>query len=87
MCTCNEGFELDEKVSKCMDTDECSEDSFICGVGQCINTDGGFECLCPEGYMLKSDGKGCIDMRKEMCFMSFDEGSCDKPMAIPQVNK
>ena len=46
---------------------------------------GGFECVCPQGYMLKSDGRGCIDMRKEMCFMNFLEGVCSKPMTTPQV--
>ena len=61
------------------------KDSFICGVGQCVNLDGGFECQCPQGYMLKSDGRGCIDMRKEMCYMNFSEGVCSKPMTTPQV--
>ena len=40
MCNCNEGFKLDEKSVRCIDVDECAKDSFICGVGQCVNLDG-----------------------------------------------
>ena len=40
MCNCNEGFKLDEKSVRCIDVDECATDSFICGVGQCVNLDG-----------------------------------------------
>jgi fibulin 1/2 len=40
MCNCNEGFKLDEKSVRCIDVDECASDSFICGVGQCVNLDG-----------------------------------------------
>ena len=65
--------------------DECLADPFVCGVGQCVNTPGGFECVCPQGYMLASDGRGCIDMRKESCYMSFAEGACDQPMTRPQT--
>ena len=87
MCTCNEGYELDEKAVKCIDINECMQDSFRCGVGQCVNLDGSFECVCPEGYSLKPDGRGCIDMRKEPCYMEFSEGACSKPMTRPQVFK
>ena len=87
MCTCNEGYELDEKAVKCIDINECLQDSFRCGVGQCVNLDGSFECVCPEGYSLKPDGRGCIDMRKEPCYMEFSERACSKPMTRPQVFK
>lgn len=33
-----------------LDINECIEDPGVCGVGQCVNDDGGFHCVCPEGY-------------------------------------
>ncbi len=35
--------------------------------------------------MLAPDGRECIDMRKETCYMGFYEGQCSKPMTRSQV--
>ncbi|XP_076053545.1 fibrillin-2-like, partial [Oratosquilla oratoria] len=43
--------------------DECSLTQDICGDGNCIDTDDGYECACYEGYELKSDGK-CRDINE-----------------------
>lgn len=39
-----------------LDINECLVDPFICGVGTCVNTDGGYNCVCPEGYVLLPGG-------------------------------
>ena len=39
-----------------LDINECLEDPLICGVGACVNTDGGYNCVCPEGYVLLPGG-------------------------------
>lgn len=51
MCSCNEGFRLDETGYICVDIDECYENPGICRVGECVNEPGKYYCQCPEGYM------------------------------------
>ena len=67
----------------CIDIDECSSaNQSPCGNGgRCVNTEGGYECLCESGYVLSPDGNSCIDMRKEPCYMKQSRGQCRKPMA------
>ena len=33
--------------------DECNEESNPCGLGECINESGGYQCLCPKGYQFE----------------------------------
>lgn len=42
-------------VCMCVDTNECLQDN-VCGRGQCVNVDGGFECECEQGYVAGVDG-------------------------------
>ena len=42
------------------DINECVRDRGLCTFGECVNLDGGFECRCPEGFLLTDDGKSCI---------------------------
>lgn len=51
MCSCNEGFRLDDSAVVCADINECLENPYICRIGECINEEGRYYCLCPEGYM------------------------------------
>ena len=43
------------------DFDECAMIEGLCKHGTCINTDGSYRCECPQGYVLDSQGKACID--------------------------
>lgn len=41
----------------CVDINECAEKDFCDSGATCINTNGGFRCVCPEGY--RSEGRAC----------------------------
>lgn len=43
------------------DLNECLLMPGICDGGDCVNTDGSFRCECPQGYVLDSTGRKCID--------------------------
>ena len=49
------------------DINECEINTAICGVGSCINTEGNFTCVCPDGHMLMPD-KRCMG-RKNYSYM------------------
>ena len=85
MCTCNDGYVIDDANAMCVDVDECAQDATICGVGECVNTDGGYSCVCPDGYVLLPGGRECVDMRKELCYMSYSTGECANAMTQPQT--
>lgn len=42
-----------------LDINECVLDSNICGTAVCKNTQGRYECECPEGYTYNSTSKNC----------------------------
>ncbi|XP_062920094.1 hemicentin-1 isoform X2 [Mobula hypostoma] len=56
--TCPEGYEA--KHGNCIDIDEC-ENKEPCQ-HDCKNTAGSYQCLCPSGYRLMSNGKACHDV-------------------------
>ena len=39
------------------DTDECENDP--CADGTCVNTEGSYKCVCPNGMELMKDGVTC----------------------------
>ena len=45
------------------DIDECVADLTICSQ-VCDNTNGSFNCLCFDGYMLSEDGRTCGDVNE-----------------------
>ena len=52
------------------DIDEC-ENATRCGF-QCNNYYGGFECLCPPGFMLANDDRRCVG-KKDKKFSSSQD--------------
>ena len=58
------------------DRDECSEDREICGQhAKCINTIGGYYCICDQGYRPASG---------ETNFTG--NGSCERKEVLPAVH-
>ena len=68
ICTCPNGYRLDQSSTKCIDIDECREKQDFCSNGICQNTQGGATCQCQRGWNLSKDGSKCIDNRMEPCF-------------------
>ncbi|KTF89396.1 hypothetical protein cypCar_00044926, partial [Cyprinus carpio] len=56
--SCQPGFQLLD--GQCQDVDECSQNPTRCTNGQCMNTPGGFRCVCDLGFSLQ-DGT-CTDI-------------------------
>ncbi|KAH8379859.1 hypothetical protein KR009_007681 [Drosophila setifemur] len=48
-CDCPSGHR--NEGSSCQDIDECLEDTHLCS-HSCLNTPGGYQCVCPEGLNL-----------------------------------
>ena len=55
-CECNSGYMKDIVSNECVDIDECSalNRRAICGANsQCVNTSGGYNCICMEGFIFQ----------------------------------
>lgn len=60
-CRCDTGFELAADGRSCVDFDDCTDERQCPGENsECINTIGGFQCVCKPGY--KVTGDLCVDM-------------------------
>ena len=42
-----------------LDINECAQGG-ACTGGVCFNTDGSYECQCPDGRSLSDDGTSCV---------------------------
>ena len=57
-CVCSEGYTEDQNGTVCIDINECINLEFYgsCDVNaECINVQGGFECMCRPGFLQSGD--------------------------------
>lgn len=69
-CRCKDGFDGDQRRG-CADINECALGiQHHCGPhAKCINTIGGYECECLQGFERIAEGAGCTDV--DECFLSM----------------
>ena len=63
-CRCHDGFKSDSVDEKavCVNINECVELSDACPEGSnCVDNEGGYSCLCPEGHSQLSSVCGDYD--------------------------
>ncbi|KAI3363428.1 hypothetical protein L3Q82_011574 [Scortum barcoo] len=48
-CLCDQGYQESQDGQGCVDVNECELLSSVCGEAQCMNVDGSFLCVCPDG--------------------------------------
>ncbi|MBM4358896.1 MAG: hypothetical protein FJ096_12400 [Deltaproteobacteria bacterium] len=65
VCACADGFDGDGMT--CTDVDECETPGFCGTDATCLNTRGGFECTCNDGFT--STGSGCAPIWEELRFL------------------
>ncbi|XP_044026282.1 thrombomodulin-like [Siniperca chuatsi] len=73
-CVCDHGFKLAQDgrsclaLNDCMDKRQCPRENFVC-----VNTVGGFQCVCKDGYTMF--GGMCVD--EDECMSAPCEHICD----------
>ena len=45
------------------DIDECERNPLLCRGGECVNNEGSFQCVCPDGHEIALDGSACLGER------------------------
>ncbi len=55
------GVHLDTDFKTCLVNNQCGQETH-CSPGECINTDDGYRCECPSGYIEKA--KRCHDVNE-----------------------
>ena len=62
-CACPDGYTLDQNATSCVDINECLSLEFYgsCDANaDCINRNGGFECMCRPGFF--QSGSACFEI-------------------------
>ena len=72
-CQCDPGYEMIDFV-ECVDIDECALEIAECDeLRTCVNTLGGFNCACIDGYW----GPDCAECPGGVDNICFGRGTCD----------
>lgn len=72
-CICDHGFKLAQDGRSCVDFNDCTDERQCPGENfMCMNTVGGFECVCKDGF--KMSGGLCVDV--EECLSAPCEHIC-----------
>ncbi|KAM7368255.1 hypothetical protein PAMP_014495 [Pampus punctatissimus] len=73
-CMCDHGFKLGSDNRSCVDFNDCKDERQCPGKNfMCVNTVGGFQCVCKTGYKMK--GGQCHDV--DECVSAPCEHMCD----------
>lgn len=60
-CLCDHGFKLAQDGRSCVDFNDCTDERQCPGDNfMCVNTVGGFQCVCKDGYRMTGDE--CFDV-------------------------
>ncbi|ELU18001.1 hypothetical protein CAPTEDRAFT_131237, partial [Capitella teleta] len=73
-CECDEYYELDPNEPKCIDINECEDNTHHKDCHSCVNTEGSYTCECRDGYDLDP-------ITKQKCIV-IDECLADNGVAI-----
>lgn len=65
MTDCAKGYIFNDDQGACQDVDECESGENTCKYSQlCVNENGNYSCICPEGFVQKGFGNKCLDINE-----------------------
>ena len=76
------GYKYDAVHGVCKNEDECQYNP--CQGGECIDTDGSFECSCGKYQQLDSTGRRCINQPPGTCYRIQSMRNKDRVQIIGQ---